>query len=65
MLKGKNKLIFNGATLCMAIQYYLDNHVFNPNERTPKVTNVTLWADGGLIDRGYTDVAEITLEGNE
>ena len=47
------------------MEYYLTNKIFRTDSKCPKVTSVKLKSDGSILERGYTDTAEVRLEGTE
>ncbi len=40
-MKGKNTIIMSQEEACAAMEYYLTNKLFNPQETVPKVTSIS------------------------
>lgn len=57
-MKGNNQMMLNQATMCEAVQYWLENKVFGQNNISPEVTVVKK----ASVAEGFFDVSLTSKE---
>jgi hypothetical protein len=56
MMRGRNELVLNEATMIEVVQHWLDTTMLNPDAERPRVTSVRAKNDP------YSPTFEVTLE---